>query len=127
MKNEHNISELCWSCTKPRKWAVKYLCVRGIDFASFCDFGIGIWNCSDSGIFCFPFYYLRSRSREVPLKTNWEAFSNMTSPGSIFTPCSCYEIVTGNQPDEFLNFIIQLLMNKIHTMKKIRVLRNIHI
>ena len=29
----------------------------GIDFASFYDFSIGFWNCSDSGIFCFSFYF----------------------------------------------------------------------
>ena len=52
-----------WSaCTKPEKWAVIYLCVRGIDFASFCNFSIGFWwyfwfffsrflNCSNSVVF----------------------------------------------------------------------------
>jgi len=30
-----------------------YLCVRGIDFASFYDFAIGLWNCSDSVVFLF--------------------------------------------------------------------------
>ena len=33
-----------WSCA----------CVRGIDFASFDDFSIGLWNCPDSVVsFCF--------------------------------------------------------------------------
>jgi hypothetical protein len=29
------------------------ICVRGIDFASFDDFSIGLWNCPDSGQFLF--------------------------------------------------------------------------
>ena len=28
-------------------------CVKGIDFASFYDFDIGLWNCPDSGFFHF--------------------------------------------------------------------------
>jgi hypothetical protein len=46
-----------WSaCTRPGKWAVIYLYVRGIDFAPFCDFGIVrtmwyFWNCSDNVVF----------------------------------------------------------------------------
>ena len=32
-----------------------YLCLRGIDFASFCDFTIGFWNYSDSMVI-FVFY-----------------------------------------------------------------------
>ena len=34
-----------------------YLCVNGIDFASFYDFGIGFWNCSDS-VLCFVFHFI---------------------------------------------------------------------
>jgi len=46
-----------WSaCTKPGKWVVMYLCVRGFDFASFYDFSIGFLNCSHSVVF-FSFYY----------------------------------------------------------------------
>ena len=38
-----------WSaCTKPGKRAVVYLCVRVINVASFYDFTIGFWSCSDS-------------------------------------------------------------------------------
>ena len=34
-----------WSaCTKPGKWTYMYLCV---DFASFCNFLFGLWNCFD--------------------------------------------------------------------------------
>ena len=34
-----------------------YTCVRVIDFASFCDFSIGFWNCSDNVVFLgFSFY-----------------------------------------------------------------------
>jgi hypothetical protein len=36
-----------WSaCIMPGKWAVVYLCVRGIDYASFYDLSV-IWNFSD--------------------------------------------------------------------------------
>jgi hypothetical protein len=31
-------------CTKPGKWAVIQLCVRGVDFASFYDFSNGFWK-----------------------------------------------------------------------------------
>jgi len=35
------------------------LCVRGIYFASFYDFSIRFWNCSDGMVlFGFPFYYM---------------------------------------------------------------------
>ena len=30
---------------------VMYLCVKDIDFTSFYDFDIGLWNCPDSGFF----------------------------------------------------------------------------
>jgi len=46
------------NCTKSGQWAVTYLCVRGIDFASFCDFSIVFWNCSDSVVFCGFFSFL---------------------------------------------------------------------
>jgi hypothetical protein len=36
---------------KTGQWAVMYLCVRSIDFASFYDFDIWYWNCSDSVVF----------------------------------------------------------------------------
>jgi hypothetical protein len=36
---------------------VMYLCVRGIDFASFYDFDTGFWKSSDSVVFSvFPFF-----------------------------------------------------------------------
>ena len=35
-----------------------HLCIRGIDFASFYDFDIWFWNCSDSVIFLASFYYI---------------------------------------------------------------------
>jgi hypothetical protein len=41
---------------KPWMWEVMYLCVIGIDFVSFCDLSIGIWNCYDSVmLFYFSF------------------------------------------------------------------------
>ena len=36
---------------KPGKRAIMYLCVRGIDFASFHDFSIWVWNCSNNVVF----------------------------------------------------------------------------
>ena len=38
------------ACIKPEKWAVIYLCVKGIDFASTYDFDIW-FCCSDSVVF----------------------------------------------------------------------------
>ena len=35
-----------------------YLCVRGIDSASFYDFDILFWNCSDSVEFFFFFFFI---------------------------------------------------------------------
>jgi len=34
------------------KLEVIHSCAKGIDFASFYDFSIGFWNCSDSVVFC---------------------------------------------------------------------------
>jgi len=46
------------ACAKPGKLAVMYMCFRGIDFASFLEISIGIWNCFDNvGFFVFYFYY----------------------------------------------------------------------
>jgi len=53
-----------WSvCAKPGMWAVIYLCVRGIDFASFNDFWYLelFWQC---GIFCFSFYWYTLNRRK---------------------------------------------------------------
>ena len=47
------------------------LCVRGIDFASFNDFSIGYWKCSDSVIFLvFTF------NHEFEEKRNYETYVN---------------------------------------------------
>ena len=45
------------ACTKPLRWEVMYLCVRGIDFASFYDFSIVFRNCSYCVVF-FVFYFI---------------------------------------------------------------------
>jgi hypothetical protein len=37
------------------------LCVRGIDFASFYDFDIWFWNCSNSGIFSHFIVIMKKR------------------------------------------------------------------
>jgi hypothetical protein len=36
---------------------VIYMCVRDIEFTYFYDFSIECWNCSDSVIYIFSFYY----------------------------------------------------------------------
>ena len=33
------------------------LCAKGIDLASFDDFAVGLWNCSDSVVLFFSFFY----------------------------------------------------------------------
>jgi len=54
-------STFYWSaCTKPEKWAVIYLYVTGIDFASYYDFDIWFWNClffTLSSYFLLPFHF----------------------------------------------------------------------
>ena len=49
------------SACQPRKDGAIYLCVRCIDIASFYDFPIEIWNCSDSVVFFYSptnmYYY----------------------------------------------------------------------
>ena len=53
-----NLTIFYWSvCTKPRKWAVIYMFVRGIYFGSFFDFSNGFWNCSDNLILFFLLPY----------------------------------------------------------------------
>ena len=48
------------ACIMSWKWAVIYLCVRYIDFASFYDFDIGLWIYSDRVVFCvFHFIFLK--------------------------------------------------------------------
>jgi hypothetical protein len=37
--------------TKPGKWVVMYMHLRGIDFTSIYNSLIGIWKCSDSVVF----------------------------------------------------------------------------
>ena len=47
-------------CIKPEKFAI-YVCVRGIDFASFHKFDTGFWNCWNSVVFSvFHFFVIYS-------------------------------------------------------------------
>jgi hypothetical protein len=61
--NNTNLSKITrWtiiSC-KPWKWAVMYLCVKGVEFASFNDFSICLYNRSDSVwyFFFFSFWFV---------------------------------------------------------------------
>ena len=68
MKPRSNQSKI-WvhktSLTPPLLWKYLYQTrkfsdhVSGIDFVSFHDFSVGIWNCSHSGYFCiFVFYFI---------------------------------------------------------------------
>ena len=48
-----------WSVyNKPGEWEVMYLCVRGFNFASFYNFSIRFWNCSDSVVF-FVYHFIQ--------------------------------------------------------------------
>ena len=40
------------------KWAVMYLCVTGIEFASLDECSIGLWKCSDSVVLSVGFFLL---------------------------------------------------------------------
>jgi hypothetical protein len=52
-----NPATFYWSaCTKPGKWAVLYLCIKGIDFYLFFWYLI-LELFLQCGIFCFWFYY----------------------------------------------------------------------
>ena len=44
-----------------------YLCVRDIEFASFYDFSIGFWNCSDSVIGFCVFRFIIIGCEEKPM------------------------------------------------------------
>jgi hypothetical protein len=46
-----------------------YLCVRGINVASFYDFSIGFWKCSDSVVF-FAFRFIHTRVKQNAKDTN---------------------------------------------------------
>ena len=53
-----NPATFYWStCTKTGRGADEYLCVNGIDFASFYHFDISYWDCSDGAVF-FIFHFI---------------------------------------------------------------------
>jgi hypothetical protein len=43
--------EVMYMCARLGKLEVMYMCARDITFASFCEYSIKIWNCSDSVVF----------------------------------------------------------------------------
>ena len=49
------------------------MCVRDIEFTYFYVFSIECWNCSDSVIYCFSFYYRlwKKTSRVTIVKKKW--------------------------------------------------------
>ena len=71
---------------KPRKWAVIYLSVNGIDFASFFDFDIWFWNCSNYYVFFLLFLILLEVSVIIICPTsNGLHPTDSTSVSSAFT------------------------------------------
>ena len=47
-----------WSaCTRSGEWAIMYLCVRGIHFVSFYEFSMGFWKRSVSVVFIYIILY----------------------------------------------------------------------
>jgi hypothetical protein len=52
-----------------------YLCVMGIDFASFYHFSIGIWSCYDNVLFIIGFFILLPKFKNSPLKVLTESLS----------------------------------------------------
>ena len=48
-----------------------YFCVSGIDFASFYDFDILFWNCSDSVVFLFLLFFI-ILGKYIPGFVLWE-------------------------------------------------------
>jgi hypothetical protein len=54
------------ACSKPGKWAVMYLYVRATNIASFYDFDIWFWNCSDSVVFKFTKNMQANLSLNIP-------------------------------------------------------------
>ena len=95
--NEFNHVTFNWSaCTNPGKWAVIYLCDRGIDFASFTIFGIGFRNCSDSVVFfVFLFFYYSITGFNVSNKTLETLVIRFTTHGRVLL-------------DEFICILIKL-------------------
>jgi hypothetical protein len=59
--------KIYWSTwTKPG--GVMYMCARDIEFTYFYDFSIECWNCSNSVIYIFSFYYrLWKKTAELQL------------------------------------------------------------
>jgi len=50
------------------------ICVRIIDFASFHDFSIGFWNCSDSMVIIFHFIIYENETffpMKNPIRNSW--------------------------------------------------------
>ena len=55
------ILSLCIEVPVPSQWSCNCICVLGYPFASFYDFDIWFWNCSDCGIFCLSVYCSRMK------------------------------------------------------------------
>ena len=60
MKIFFNPATFYWSAhTKLGKWAVMYLCVKGIEIASIYDLSVGLWKCcARMWSFLVSFYFL---------------------------------------------------------------------
>jgi hypothetical protein len=56
LTHKTSLTPIVIACTKQGSWAMIYLCAKGIYFASFYDFGIGLWTCSDSMVFSSSYF-----------------------------------------------------------------------
>ena len=73
------ILSLCIEVPVPSQRSCNCICVLGYPFASFYDFDIWFWNCSDCGVFCLSVYCSRMKivyrgfSNNIPVRfgSNW--------------------------------------------------------
>jgi hypothetical protein len=79
-----------WIHTKPGRWAVMYMCFRGIHLTSFCEFSIGFWNFSDIVVF-FVFHSIQSDKVKHHLTCFNNIFSNnelISNRFAVFVTCT---------------------------------------
>jgi hypothetical protein len=95
-----------------------YLCVIGIDFVSFCDLSIGIWNCSDSVmLFYFSFWsIIRNNKRflHYPEIGNLNLMTHFPPYISTIIIESCSETIMGRVSTTIIassKLLIPLMVN----------------
>jgi hypothetical protein len=64
-----------------RKMRIMYLCVRGIDVASFWDFSVGFWNCSELWYFVFSILLVECLDyrQRVSWQFTWHKFCSVAA------------------------------------------------